>query len=75
MFYQFLAWILGTPFSYHPTNVDSIVGNFNSPLDGKLLVFGDEIFWGGNKAHSGVIKKLISRRTRDSNAKYGRYLE
>ncbi len=37
--------------------------NFNAKLSGKLLIFGDEVTWGGRRADAGVLKGLITERT------------
>ena len=47
-----------------------LVGNFNSHLDGKLLLVCEEAFWGGNKQSAGVIKDLISADTLTIEAKH-----
>jgi hypothetical protein len=47
--------------AYHELrNTDELTGRFNSSLANKLLVFGDEAVWGGNKRSWGVIKKFIT---------------
>ncbi len=40
------------------------LGNFNAHLADALVVFADEAFWAGDKAHEGAIKDLITGETR-----------
>jgi len=39
-----------------------LVGNFNAHLMDALLVFADEITWGGNKKSAGKLKGLVTER-------------
>ena len=71
IFVQDMADIIGNCFFLQPSGVDEVFGNFNSLLDNKLLVFLDELVWGGDKQKTGVIKKLITEKRRTSNTKYG----
>ena len=41
-------------------SVESITGRFNSNLMGKILVFGDEAIWGGDRANNNILKSLIT---------------
>lgn len=67
---QTIAKILGKKYFFHPTNQKSILGDFNSNMAGKLLVFLDELAWGGDRQAAGVFKKLISEETISINKKY-----
>jgi hypothetical protein len=42
------------------TNSNHFLGNFNSILDSKLLVFIDEAFWAGDKKAEGILKALVT---------------
>lgn len=42
------------------SSVEQIAGRFSGHLATVCFVFGDEIFWGGNKTHEGTLKKLIT---------------
>jgi len=42
------------------TQSSHLVGNFNSHLRDKLLVFADEAFWAGDKRAEGALKGLIT---------------
>ena len=44
--------------------------SFNSNLMNKILVFGDEAIWGGNKRDQAVLKSLISSETINIEMKY-----
>jgi len=63
MIVQILADIIGRDYFFHPTSPDSVLGQFNAQLAGKLLVFLDELQWGGNHAQGAVLKKLITEKT------------
>ena len=54
-----LATLLGTSF-FQPISPDDVLGRFTSQLEDKLLIFLDEMVWGGDKQKSGVLKKLIT---------------
>jgi hypothetical protein len=44
----------------HLSNTNHLVGNFNAHLERGLLVFADELIWGGNKQQEGVLKSLVT---------------
>ncbi len=44
----------------HLSNERHLVGNFNAHLEGKLLVFADELIWGGDKKAEGVLKAYVT---------------
>lgn len=48
--------------SLHLTDVNHLTGNFNAHLADALLVFADEIVWGGNKKSAGKLKGLVTER-------------
>jgi len=45
------------------TNAKHLVGQFNSHLRDCVVLFGDEAFWAGDKAHESVLKALITEDT------------
>jgi len=51
-------------------NVDQITGKFNSFLFNKILVFGDEALWGGDRASGNILKSLISSGTLNIEQKF-----
>jgi hypothetical protein len=56
----------GSLFSEHFLHIgraNALVGNFNSEIMGKSMVFADEAFWGGDKQISGILKSMISENT------------
>ena len=71
IFVQLLADIIGRVFFLQPSGVDELFGNFNSLMDNKILVFLDELVWGGDKQKAGVIKKLLTEEKGTSNIKFG----
>lgn len=59
--------ILGLLFGRHymsVTNPRHLMGNFNSHLMDKVLVFADEAVWGGDKTNEGILKVMISEARR-----------
>lgn len=62
--------ILGENYVFHPTNPKEILGDFNAGCRNKLLIFMDELVWGGDKERSGVFKKLITEKTMSINEKF-----
>lgn len=63
---SFFAEQFGSLFGSHYAvihNQRHLVGNFNSVLAGKLLVFADEAFWAGQKDAEGVLKGLVTAPT------------
>ena len=62
---QFAKWygrLFGTHF-LHLSNAKHLVGNFNAHLERTLLVFADELIWGGNKQQEGPLKALVTEDT------------
>lgn len=47
---------------FHASSPGQFAGRFNSHLIDKVLVFGDEAFWGGDKQSEGVLKRLITEK-------------
>lgn len=45
---------------HHLTNMGPLVGRFNSELVNRLLVFADEITWGGKRSEGSRLKTFIS---------------
>lgn len=63
---SFFAQEFGALFGRHYVSVSSskhLVGNFNSHLRDAVVVFADEAFFAGDKAHVGVLKALITEPT------------
>lgn len=44
----------------HVTHDKHLIGNFNAHQAQALLLFADELIWGGNKSSEGVLKALIT---------------
>lgn len=51
-------------------SVQSIIGHFNGFLLNKILVFGDEAVWGGDRANKNILKSLISSSTVNIERKF-----
>ena len=69
MIIQLLGKILGHKYFYQPTDISEILGTFNYMLDNKLLVYANEMIWGGDKKQAGILKKLLTEERRTSNMK------
>ena len=65
-----LGKIIGEEYYLQPSTPNSILGDFNSGLEGKKMIFLDELFWGGDKQKAGVLKKLITEETININRKH-----
>ena len=55
MVIQVFAKIIGERHFLQPTSQEEVMGEFKEGRDGKLLVFADEMFWGGEKKKSSVL--------------------
>ena len=62
--------ILGDMYVFHPSSPKDILGDYNVGCRNKLLIFMDELVWGGDKERAGVFKKLISEKKISINAKF-----
>lgn len=62
--------ILGENYVFHPSSSKDILGDFNIGCRNKLLIFLDELTWGGDKEKAGAFKKLISEKTISVNEKF-----
>lgn len=69
-FVKYLGKIVGR-YLKQLTDRDQLFGRFTDHLDDALLVFADEMHWGGNKNETGRLKVLITEETRESERKYG----
>jgi len=47
----------------HVTQPKQLTGNFNSHMASKLLVFADEVTWGGRRLEEGVLKAMITEES------------
>jgi len=54
----------------HVTSREHLLGKFNGHLQDAVLVFADEVIWGGNKEQEGVLKTLITEPRRQYEQKY-----
>ena len=57
---EFIGRML-TPYYMVVNNKDQLLKNFNSHMEGKLLINAEEAFWSGDKTAEGKLKDLISR--------------
>ena len=70
MIVQTIGKILGEHHFFHPSSNDEIYGQFNHLLEGKLLCFSDETFWGGDKKNRGLLMKLLTEERMCVNEKH-----
>lgn len=54
----------------HLVHMDHLLGKFNAHLSSALVIFADEIVWGGNKKDAGQLKGIISESRRMMEAKF-----
>ncbi len=68
-FVEPLGQILGDHYQ-HATQMDKVLGRFNMHMAHALLIFCDEIVWGGNKKDEGVLKGLVTETDRLVEGKF-----
>jgi len=64
---------IGTLLGRHYKTITSkthLVGQFTGQLEDAVLVFADELHWEGSKADTGILKGLITEKTRMMERKY-----
>ena len=66
---EFLHKIIGEAHYCQNSNANSLFGNFNGVLEGKILVNLDEAFWGGDKALEGQVKNKVTEKKQYINKK------
>jgi hypothetical protein len=65
-----IAKIIGEDYFFHPTQASDVLGNFNGGMAGNIMIYIDEMVWGGDKNQAGVIKKLVTEDTLTINEKF-----
>ena len=68
-FAQHFGKIFGDHFQ-HLVHMDHLLGKFNAHLASALVVFADEIMWGGNKREAAQLKGIITETRRMMEAKF-----
>ena len=66
---EFLQKIIGDAHYCQNSNANSLFGQFNGVLEGKILVNLDEAFWGGDKALEGQVKNKVTEKRQYINKK------
>lgn len=61
--------IIGPKYVAFPSHSDQILGTFNAILEAKLIIFLDEMVWGGDKQQEGALKKLNTESRTTCNRK------
>ena len=69
LFAQYFGKIFGDHFQ-HLANMEHLLGKFNHHLSSALVVFADEIVWGGNQREAGQLKAIITESRRMMEAKF-----
>jgi hypothetical protein len=59
----------------HISNPKHLIGNFNAHLRDCVMLFADEAFFAGDRAHEGVLKALITEPTLAIEGKYQNLVE
>tara|TARA_A100001015_G_scaffold316841_1_gene432177 strand:+ start:279 stop:2324 length:2046 start_codon:yes stop_codon:yes gene_type:complete len=68
-FAQYFGKIFGDHFQ-HLVHMEHLLSKFNAHLSSALVVFADEIVWGGNKRDAGQLKGIITESRRMMEAKF-----
>lgn len=66
---QVIMDIIGETLCFQPSSMSDVLGTFNPHVENKLLLFLDEMVWGGQKEMAGVLKKYITERKLLINSK------
>mmetsp|Transcript_10581 Transcript_10581/g.32540 ORF Transcript_10581/g.32540 Transcript_10581/m.32540 type:complete len:1148 (-) Transcript_10581:145-3588(-) len=66
---ELLKKVLGANAIFQPSNVDDLLGQFTAQVEGKLLVFLDEMVWAGSPREMGKLKQLVTEPTLRINRK------
>jgi hypothetical protein len=61
-FAYMLGQVIGRKHYKHVTNERHLTGNFNYHLMDGLLIFADEVIYGGDKRHAGILKSLVTEK-------------
>ncbi len=61
-FCEMVGGIVGQKHYKHVTNPRHLVGNFNYHLMDGLLVFADEVIFGGDRQTAGVLKSMVTEK-------------
>ena len=67
---QIIADIVGANYMFQPTNSEQVFGVFNEGMAKCLMLFVDEMVWGGDKERAGTLKKLVTEKRLYINKKY-----
>ena len=70
LLFDMMQSIIGSNYCVHPASADSIFGRFNDAIDGKILMFCDELFFAGDRKIAENMKKIISEKVIDVEGKY-----
>jgi hypothetical protein len=68
--FDFMRHILGRRLYTQINSINDLVSDNNSILEGRLLINGDEVVWGGNIQHGNRLKGLITEPELRINEKY-----
>ena len=69
IFHYLLDGDRDTDYYAQVSNLESIIGNFTTGIQGKCLINFDEAFWGGDKKKEGMIKNLITETNQEIRVK------
>lgn len=68
----FMNYIGKIPGQHYKPIIDKqqLLGQFTGQLEDAILVFADELYWDGKKGDTGILKGLITEKTRMMEKKY-----
>ena len=67
---DYMRQILGGRLYAQINSIDQLIGNHNSILEGRLLINGDEVLWGGNNKDGNALKGVITETELYIHEKY-----
>jgi hypothetical protein len=67
---QIFSEIIGGKYLFQPSQPSQVLGTFNGQMKDTLLLFMDEMVWGGDKERAGTIKKLATEKVNYINEKF-----
>jgi hypothetical protein len=66
---EYVGKILGRHYK-QIVDKNQLLGQFTGQLEDAVLVFADELYWDGNRSETGLLKGLITEKTRMMERKY-----
>jgi hypothetical protein len=70
-FYEIIVRLIGELYCFQTANPDMVYNRFSKHLMNKLVMMLEEMTWGGDKRHEGMIQDFVSGHTRPVEIKNG----